>query len=41
LAFNNPPNPTTPINNHMMGSHLTVTTPHSSSSKYIIHSNLQ
>jgi len=47
LAFNNPPNPTTPINinNHMMRSHLSITTPSSSininSSKFIIHSNLQ
>jgi hypothetical protein len=48
LAFNNPPNPiitTTPINNHRMRSHLSVTTPSSfinmNSSKYTIHSNLQ
>jgi len=45
LAFNDPSNPTTAINNNMMRSHLSVTTPYSSinmnSSKYIIHSNLQ
>jgi len=45
LAFNNPPNPTTLINDHMMRMSLTVTTPRSSIntnySKSIIHSNLQ
>jgi hypothetical protein len=45
LAFNKPPNPTTPITEHMMRLHMSVTTPstslHTNSSKYIIHSNLQ